>query len=112
MAKKWEYDLADKLKQRKQSNMECYIANIQSVKPFKATILNGAFHLDGKNTRILRHAFEIESIGTITISRTENYLAKGRVDLEDWLKPGDEALVIADASGQRFFLIGALEEVI
>lgn len=111
MAKKWEYEFADKLKQRKQSHMECHVATVQSVKPFKATILNGAFHLDGKNTRLLRHAFQMESIGTITMTRTENYLAKGSAKLEDWLKPGDEALAIADASGQRFFLVGALEEV-
>lgn len=109
MAKSWEYELADKLKQRKQNHVECYEADIHSANPFKATIMNGAFHLDGKNTRMVRSEFKMQSTGTITMSKAENYLAEGRVRLEEWLKPGDKALVIADASGQRFFLIGPLE---
>lgn len=105
-------DLAGLFKERNNSQVPLVsTGTVLATNPFKVQIQNGVFQLTRENTDVCRGAIRkkhgITSQGTLN---SGSYTAKGELEWVDrTLEVGDSVLVLADISGQHFYIVDVLE---
>ena len=107
---KWAADFVKNLDNRmpKKNNSNIYLATIESLNPFRATIENGIFELNRNNTiTCLTLEAKVNLKGNFSLPKHGgNGSFSGKAEFIDFLKIGDNLVVAADSKGQKFFILG------